>query len=505
MNTILLTGKKLTTYQYIKIVKHGIPIVISDEAISRVTQSHQFLMEKLDVNQAVYGLNRGVGGNKDQKITMDQIVEYNRNLIYSHCVSVPPEASQELVRGMMLVRLHTMLLGYTGVQIEVIQMYQTLLNHQIHPVVYERGSIGEGDITSLGFIGLTMMGEGEVIYQDQRMEAKEALKLANIQPIVMRPKAGLSMISSNALSISKGILVLFQIEQLLTLANVIYALSFESFYGQTSILHPLVQQTSHAPGLKDVIEQVRIYLKDSDLWESEEKQRLQDPLCFRSAPHVHGFVHEIIRYIRLLLTDQLNASEDNPSVFAEAKLILPTSHFEITHWVLIFELLANALSHLSKLSCMRMLKFSNPAFTQSTPFLSPNPGVIHAFGALQKTFIALDAEVRHHSFPSSNDFLSIANDMEDHSTHAPFVLSKLEKIVDNLFYILGMEAFHATQLIDLQQNRRLGRITRNVYDQVRSVVPFLDTDRVLTKDIQSLYKLFKGTIEDDFNTTINDL
>jgi histidine ammonia-lyase len=115
----------------------------------------------------------------------------------------------------MLIRLNTLLLGYAGVQTKVVALYAAFLNNDITPILPERGSMGEADITILSHIGLAMMGEGEVKYKGKRMLAAEALGKANLAPLRPCAKDALSILSSNAYSTAISVLAIADLQHLL--------------------------------------------------------------------------------------------------------------------------------------------------------------------------------------------------------------------------------------------------------------------------------------------------
>jgi len=171
--------------------------------------------------------------------------------------------------------------------------------------------------------------------------------------------------------------------------------------------------------------------------------------------------------------------------------MISCSNFEVTNWSLGFEMLGMALSQLSKVVCHRIIKLGNPAFTRLSRFLSPADNVL-AFATIQKTFTSLDTEIRHLSNPAISDFFALAGDMEDHANNAPYIVQKTRKIVDNLFYILGIEAMHAAQAVDLRSDIKMGKGTKAAYDSIREAVPFYDKDRNLSIDIKNAYEVLRS-------------
>jgi histidine ammonia-lyase len=490
---LLLNGSDLTIEDVQRVADELVRVEITEEAWQGLERSRKFVLSQSSSDVPIYGFNRGVGWNKDRVVEEQFFESYNRSLLYAHSAGVAPYASERQVRAILLARLNTMLVGRTGADPVMIRRYAEFLNAGIHPLLPSRGSIGAGDITLLSHLGLAFIGEGEVFYRGARIPAKDALEQAGLEPIKLGPKDGLAIVSSNAAAAGIGALVLHECERLLELADLVYALSLEALQGQLTPLDESVQRYRPYEGQGKSSARVRAYLHGSSLWENGASE-LQDPLSFRSAAPVHGAVLEALGYAGKSLQLHLNASEDNPCVIEEEGRMVSCASFEPLAFVLGFEMLGIALSHVSKQSCYRTIKLSTPAFTGLPRFLAPDEHVL-AFSTIQKTFTALDAEIRHLSNPVSADYYSLAGDMEDHATNAPLVVHHVGEIIDRLTYILGIEAIHAAQAIDLRKGISLGEGTQSAYTKIRSVIPFLDQDRSLTGDIHAAYKLLKsGTL-----------
>ena len=119
-------------------------------------------------------------------------------------------------------------------------------------------------------------------------------------------------------------------------------------------------------------------------------------------------------------------------------------------------------------------------------------GECHCVSTIQKTFTALDAEIRSLANPVSMDTLPLAGEIEDRSTNAPLVVGRLEKILDDLCYILGIELMLAGQAMDLRKGKILGEVTGRGFAVLREKIPFYDKDdRVLTEDIEAVCEMIK--------------
>lgn len=486
--SIVLNGSELNVSQLCRIARKGEAVVLDAHALELMTASRELVFKLADKGIPIYGFTVGVGWNKDKHVFDKYFEEYNRNLIYAHCAGVGPYLSVEDVRAILAVRLNILLTARTGIQLAVVDMYRDFLNKGIHPMIPSRGSVGEGDITTLSHIGLAMIGEGEVIYRGRQVPAEEALKAEGLKPVVLGPKDGLAIVSSNAQSAAMGTLLMADTLKLVSVANAVYALSLEGLNGNVTPLNPAVNSARGIASQSACAEAVRGLLKGSSLEKKGITKALQDPLSFRCAVAIHGTVLDSLEYIWKLMETQLNATEDNPCILPEEEQMLSCCNFEITNWLLGFEMLGQALAHVSRSACHRTLKLSDPSFTGLSRFLSPNEGTVQAYQTIQKTFTSLDGEIRHLMNPANMDYLSVAGEIEDHATNAPFVIEKTRKILDNLYYILGIEAMHAAQAVDLREDITLGEGSEILYKALRTVIPFLEADRPLTPDIRKAYE-----------------
>ena len=77
---------------------------------------------------------------------------------------------------MMLLRANVLTLGFSGIRWEVVELLCEMLNRRLHAVVPEKGSVGaSGDLAPLAHLALSVIGEGEVFLEGQRMPTAEAL------------------------------------------------------------------------------------------------------------------------------------------------------------------------------------------------------------------------------------------------------------------------------------------------------------------------------------------
>ena len=490
-NILELNGSGLTVKDVNCVSRGERNVKISSDALDRLAEARKLVFELSDQGVPIYGCNRGVGWNKDKKVTREFVSQFNRNMLHSHAVGVGESASVEEVRGAMLIRLNNLLVGCTGLSPAIVMMLADLLNHGITPVIPQKGSVGEADIVALSHLGLALIGEGSVRYQGAVVPTLDAFRAEGLKPLELAEKDGLAILSSNALSAGQACTAFAETELLLKTADLIACMSLEGINGNVSPLNELAHQKRPYARQMETAADMRGYLQGSYLYEPAPGRPLQDPLSFRCVSQVHGAVRTAMDYARENLEIHLNASDDNPCLLLEARSITSCGNFEPLVWVLGMQNLSIALSHVSKMSCLRSIKLATPGFTGLTRHLTPNDETI-AFSTIQKVYANLDAEIRLLANPCSMDTFALAGDMEDIGTNAPLIMQKHRKILDDLFYILAVEIIHAAQAMDLRKDH-YGAGTLKALTKLRQVAAFYDRDsRILTEDIERVHDFLQS-------------
>ena len=487
--SIVLDGHSLTTAQIAAVACENMSVEVDWPAIERASAARAVVLELAgSSDKPIYGLNVGLGANKDVHISPEMYHSFNTRILRSHGVALPPMASRDVVRATMLCRLNGLLTGMAGVDVKIIYLLRDMLNHQIHPQIPERGSVGMSDLGNMAYMALPLIGEGYVEFHGDILPAAEALRLCGLSPVQLGPKDGLPLVSSNAFSVAKAALLCEDINMLLYMADAVFATGYEALGYNPMFLDMRGLPVRPLEGHRQSLTYVHACLSGSKLWSSGNNS-LEGALSYKSGCSIHGAVWDSLKYVQTLLPTYINSSDDCPMVLTQEREIISTDHFIITGLAVAFEMLDIALAHLSKTICNRILRLGNERFSGLPRFLRPEQDVI-AYATIQKTVSALDGEIRHLANPASLDYLPTANESEDHGCNTPYVMGKTEQIVDLLRYLIGIEAMHSAQAADLAGGRPSGQGTGYVYDCVRQAIPFLDQDnRDLGADMQRAYQL----------------
>ena len=169
LGKIVLDGTSLRIDQIISISRDLAQVSIADEAIARVEDGRKIVDRIVKSGKTAYGLNTGFGVLAEKKIDLRDLEVLQLNLIRSHAAGVGSPLSNDEVRAMMVVRLNTLLKGYSGVRPEIVNQLKDFLNSNVVPEIPRYGSLGaSGDLAPSAHLALTLIGEGNVIHEGKK-------------------------------------------------------------------------------------------------------------------------------------------------------------------------------------------------------------------------------------------------------------------------------------------------------------------------------------------------
>ncbi len=488
---VVLNGQDLTLEQVVEVAVSKRPVALSDTAEARLAASRAVVEEFAAGDRPVYGLNTGLGALRTFRVSAEDAAAFQRKILASHAVGIPPDYPPQVSRAIMLARLNGMARGGAGVSPAVFHRLLMLLNRDIVPVIPRRGSVGMADLAPLAHMSLPLVGEGEVWLAGERMPAVVALARAGLAPIDLGTKDGVSLVSANSAATGHGALVLARMGTLLSHADLSAALSIDAFLANPSPLDERLITVRPHQGQVLTTMRLRALLEGSSCHDPRFRRSLQDPISFRCIPHVHGPCQETLAVARRVVEMELNSTTDNPIVLPEARDIVSNGNFHPAGLALAFETLSLSIAHLASIAASRTLRLNDSSMTGLPAQLIARPGLNSGLGVLQKTVTMLNAHVRYLAAPASLDFMPVAGSIEDHSTMATTVVGKLEEQIEACEQILSIELLTAAQAIDLREGTTLGRGTRAAYKRLREEVPFMEEDRNISLDVAKVCGLVR--------------
>ena len=192
------------------------PVSLAAAGRAALEAARRVIETRVAAGQRVYGVTTGFGRLAEVVIPEDQRVALQVNVIRSHAAGFGAPASREAVRALMLLRANTLAHGHSGCTVRCVELLLEFLNHGIHPLVPEFGSVGaSGDLVPLAHVALALMGEGQVEYHGATLDAAEAQRLCGLTPLDVQEKDGLSLINGTQFSTALGVLALLAAERAL--------------------------------------------------------------------------------------------------------------------------------------------------------------------------------------------------------------------------------------------------------------------------------------------------
>jgi len=546
VSTVVLDGESLTPRDVERVAREDAPVELSGEARERVRVARERVEAVVDSGEAVYGVNTGFGDLVDERIPADQLEALQRNLVRSHAAGAGRELDREEVRALLVTRANALAKGYSGVREVVLDQLVAMLNEGVHPVVRSRGSLGaSGDLVPLAHVALVLIGEGEADVDaagrgsanagsehdggrdadaaPERLPGEEALARIGRDPLTLAAKEGLALINGTQLSVGLAALAVRDAERLLRAADAAGALTTEVTMGTTASADDAIASVRPHAGQRTSAANVKRLTAGSGIVEAHRNcDRVQDAYSIRCLSQVHGAVRDAVARLRDAVEIELNAATDNPLLFSTERAdprasgtdevsVLSGGNFHGAPLAHPLDYLTGALTDLAAISERRIDRLLNPSEQEPhlPPFLADRPGVESGYMLAQYTAAALLNEIRSAGRPGT-DSVPVSGGQEDHVSMSAQSAFEARGAVANATTVAGIELLCAAEAAEYVERApevtgsdadQTGRPDHGVgtgaaYRAVREVVPPLDGDRPIHRDVEAVRELVaSGTLD----------
>ena len=493
MDTLTLIPGTLTLSQLRTVYRQHVSLSLDDSAKAAIQAAEQTVLDVIKENRTVYGINTGFGLLANTRIDVDELELLQRSIVLSHAAGTGDFMSEDTVRLLMLLKINSLARGYSGIRLSVVEALIQLYNAEVYPAIPEKGSVGaSGDLAPLAHMSVVLLGEGEAFYRGERIEAKQALNIAGLEPIALAPKEGLALLNGTQASTAFALQGLFYTENALYSAIGIGALTVDAALGSRVPFDARIHAVRGHKTQSDVAAAFRELLATSDIGNSHQGcEKVQDPYSLRCQPQVMGACLQQMRFATEILVTEANGVSDNPLVFADTGDILSGGNFHAETVAMAADMLAIALSEIGALSERRMSLMIDTHLSGLPPFLVENGGVNSGFMIAQVTCAALASENKTLAHPASIDSLPTSANQEDHVSMATFAARRLRDIFDNVAGILAIEWLAACQGLDFRKPLQTSERLQSLMQLLRNDVPFYDKDRYFAPDIEAAKQLIK--------------
>ncbi|WP_420401977.1 histidine ammonia-lyase [Flagellimonas sp.] len=470
--------------------------VVTDQCFEKIKASSLRVQNIVAKGDTVYGINTGFGPLCNTKISKEDTRILQSNILQSHSVGVGQPIAQKLSKLMLILKIHALSKGFSGIAVATIQRMLWHLKNDAIPVVPSQGSVGaSGDLAPLSHLFLPLIGLGKVDFEGKTITTDELFKKTGLKPLELGPKEGLALINGTQFIAAHAVLVVQKLQYALRHADIIGAMMLEGLQGSMKPFHEKLHEVRPFKGNQHVAGRIRTLLQGSEILEDHiDCERVQDPYSLRCIPQVHGASRNAWLHLKELLEVELNAVTDNP-VIIDDELTISGGNFHGQPLAMALDYAALAASELGNISDRRVylaLEGNSPGVPK---LLMEDTGINSGYMILQYTSAALASENKSLCFPASADSIPTSLGQEDHVSMGSISGRKALNIIENVEKILAIELLTAAQAFEYRKPLKSGILLDEIHKFVRTKVSFAESDRVFADDIeQGIQMIQEGEI-----------
>ncbi len=472
-----------------RIAREGPRIALDPACLAQLESGVATIERIVAMGEPAYGINTGFGKLAQTRISREDLVKLQSNLILSHAAGTGPLLADEAVRLILVLKIASLAKGHSGVHPQTIEALIALYNHGVYPCIPSKGSVGaSGDLAPLAHLSATLIGVGEVRIEGRVVPAQEGLAKADLAPLALRPKEGLALLNGTQVSTALALLGLFAAEDVFAAAVVAGALSVDAAMGSDTPFDERIHALRGHAGQIAAAKRYRELLSGSGIRASHLSgdDRVQDPYSLRCQPQVMGACLDVMCSAARTLEIEANGVSDNPLVFPDTGEVLSGGNFHAEPIALAADTLALAIAEIGALSERRIALLIDASISRLPPFLVEHGGVNSGFMIAQVTAAALASENKSLAHPASVDSLPTSANQEDHVSMATFAARRLGDMADNTAGIVAIELLAAAQGVDFRAPLKTSPALQRAMAAIRERVAFYAEDRYFAPDIEAI-------------------
>jgi histidine ammonia-lyase len=485
---LLLTGRDLTPDDLALVARPGGRVALAAQGLDRMAASRAVIMAAVAGRVPMYGVTTGLGARVTEALDEPALAAFSRQTLRGRAQAIGTALPAAVVRGAMIVRANTLLLGASGAAPAVAGFLADCVNRDLTPVVPELGSIGTSDLLLAAVLGNALAGEGEILdAAGVARPAEAALRAAGLAPLELGPRDGLALCGHDGISATQAALGVAEARRVLAASQAAAALSCEGFRANLSPLRAEVLAFRPQAGEAEAAAGLRHLLAGSRLSQPGQARRLQDPLSFRTLAQVHGAIHAALAQAEQVVRVEINGASDNPVVLPDSGEVVSVGNFHNPHLTLATEQLARALVFGATLQAARIARLLAARFTDLPPYLARQAADSAGFAPLLKLAESLLARIQAEAAPVPLWPSISADGVEDALTQAQEAARRLLLALAGCRQLAALELTVAAQAVELRElGDGLAPRLRRLLAKVRQSVAPLGADRPLGSELTAL-------------------
>ncbi|MFT0737316.1 HAL/PAL/TAL family ammonia-lyase [Ralstonia wenshanensis] len=494
-HAIVIGNRHLTIEDVVAIARGQQPVLLSADATwrDRIERGAQFLRQRLTEGATIYGVNTGYGDACQVSVPMALVEALPLQLTRYHGCGMGRHLEPAETLAVVAARLNSLAHGYSGVRYVLLQRLADLINHRILPRIPAEGSVGaSGDLTPLSYVAATLVGERDVLFNNQLQPAAGVWQQIGHSPISLAPKEGLALMNGTAVMTGLACLAYARAEQLVRLSSRLTALATVALDGRAAHFHPTIFAAKPHAGQAEVAGWIRADLAD---WDDASAHRVQDRYSIRCAPHVIGVARDAQSWIRRDIENELNSANDNPLVDPDAQEILHGGNFYGGHIAFAMDALKTAIANLADLMDRQLALLVDDKFNNGLPrnlsgATAERAPINHGFKAVQISSSAWTAEALKHTMPASVFSRSTEAHNQDKVSMGTIAARDCLRVLELTEQVAAAHTLAAVQAVrlrcQLDPSTQVPAPVQAFVERISVMSAFVSEDRPLETDLRTL-------------------
>ena len=483
------TTSKLTIDALISAAAWGAQLELSSHDYQRMEESRFTLSRKLGEGIRVYGVTQGFGPLVEFAAS-SSLVNQGTGLLSHLAVGQGEPLPPDVTRFMIMLRLKSMMQGYSAVSTDFWLRLANLWNRGFTPVVPSEGSVSaSGDLVPLAHAALAFAGEGKAWLGSSESDwiqvpAQEALSRMGTQACIWNAREALAFVNGTTASLA---VICYNYQAILEMTR-----SLASLSGRIACLlgvneEPYTFEVSQVRGHHGQLLAAAWIRAELDLGNHcvNADRPLQEPYSLRCAPQVLGAIVDHLRAQEQILIQEAIGCTDNPVIYQEK--VFHGGNFHALPIALCSDQQTLCVQQLAFLAERQLSLLLNPKHNGGKPpMLTPYPGPYSGLAGVQIAATSFVAKIRQLAYPATLTALPTNLDNQDHVPMALNSADAVAKVVELAWLVIGSLALAVNQW-SILDNARIPVGT--VWSELRDRFESLDTDRPLSAEVQQAAKL----------------
>ncbi len=455
-----------------------------DDVLKRIAHSAAIVDRTIREGRTIYGVTTGYGDSCDRDVPAELVEELPLHLTRYHRCGTGRILSDEETRAVMATRLNSLVQGWSGVSVDLVQLLAAMLHRDILPRIPAEGSVGaSGDLTPLSYIAGCLAGEGDVRFDGRDMSVGEAFAKAELKPIRLRPKEALAVMNGTAVMTGLAVLAFKRAEWLSRLSCRLTAMASLSLIGNAAHFDARLAEAKPHPGQMRATARIRADL--ADYARICEPDRIQDRYSIRCAPHVIGVLEDMLPAFRTLIETELNSANDNPLFDPVDGRTLHGGHFYGGHIAFAMDGLKTLVANVADLLDRQLALLVDTRYNNGLPqnlsgAEGPRAAINHGLKAVQIAASAWTAEALKLTMPASVFSRSTECHNQDKLSMGTIAARDALRVLELSEQVAAANLIAVTQALALRARRSqqppLGAGLQAFVAEISEIVPFLEED-----------------------------